>query len=107
MRSPAWTQIKKGWNRLCSITLREKTVFVILLAGLVLLLVPMLVLARYDVPSVDDFTYAIRTVHAWRQTNSLSAVLVAAVQQMLNSTKNETQEAIDAAMEEEGKEAGK
>ena len=31
----------------------------------------------------------------------------AAVQQMLNSTKNETQEAIDAAMEEEGKEAGK
>ena len=30
----------------------------------------------------------------------------AAVQQMLNSTKNETQEAIDAAMEEEGKEAG-
>ena len=82
MRSPAWTQIKKGWNRLCSITLREKTVFVILLAGLVLLLVPMLVLARYNVPSADDFTYAILTVHAWRQTHSLLAVLGAAVRQM-------------------------
>lgn len=48
------------------------------LLALVLLLVPMLKAAQYDVPSADDYSYGYRTFRAWEDTRSLSEVFKAA-----------------------------
>lgn len=41
----------------------------------VLSLVPLLALARYDVPSADDYSFGAQTHQVWLQTGSLAAVL--------------------------------
>lgn len=38
-------------------------------------LIPMLALARYDVPSADDYSFGAQTHQVWLQTGSLAAVL--------------------------------
>ena len=56
----------------------EKYVFFALLALFILLLIPMLLIARYDVPCVDDYGYGNLTHHAWVQSRSLWQVFKAA-----------------------------
>ncbi len=56
-----------------------RTLFYILLAFLILSLIPLLVLGRYDVPSADDFSYGDLVYGALRENASFFRTLRAAV----------------------------
>ena len=47
------------------------------LLALVLLLIPMLKAAEFDVPSADDYNNGLRTYQVWSSTGSLSKVIKA------------------------------
>ena len=47
---------------------------------LAVLLVPMLMIAQYDVPINDDYSYGQNTVRVWNSTRDVAAVLKAALQ---------------------------
>lgn len=63
------------WEKLKRARVSEKTVFILLLAGIVAVLIPMLAIARYNVPCADDYSYGDLTHSAWKQTHSLPEVL--------------------------------
>lgn len=63
------------WERFKKAKLKEKSLFIILLAGIVMILIPMLVIARYNVPCADDYSYGGFTHLAWEQSHSLLDVL--------------------------------
>lgn len=48
----------------------------------VLLLIPLLLIGRYNHPSADDFSYGLHTAQIWTETHSLAETLAAAVQQV-------------------------
>lgn len=55
------------------------------LLALVLLLVPMLNAARYDVPSEDDYPYGLETMRAWNRDGTFMAVLEASWNRILRT----------------------
>ena len=65
-----------------------KGFFILAVLALVLLLIPMINAARYDVPAEDDFSYGLSTHLAWADTGSLSAVLKAACDRVQYTWKN-------------------
>jgi len=56
----------------------KKKLFWAAAALLVLSLIPLFLIARFNHPCADDFSYGGYTVHIWRQTHSPAAVLAAA-----------------------------
>ena len=68
----------RALKRVAKLRLPEKTVALLVAAAVVLMLVPMLVVARYNVPCADDYHLGAPTYHAWQATHSLAAVLQAA-----------------------------
>ena len=68
------------WERLKQARVKEKTIFIILLAGVVILLIPMLAIARYNVPCTDDFSHGSATHSAWEQSHSFLDVLSKSMQ---------------------------
>ncbi|MFQ9901754.1 MAG: DUF6056 family protein [Ruthenibacterium sp.] len=65
-------------KRIIQFRLPEKAVFWLALAAVVLMLVPMLLVARYNVPCADDYHFGAPTHAAWQATHSLAAVVKAA-----------------------------
>lgn len=65
-------------KRIIHFRLPEKAVFWLALAAVVLMLVPMLLVARYNVPCADDYHFGAPTHAAWQATHSLAAVVKAA-----------------------------
>ena len=63
------------WESLKKPKVKEKSIFIVLLVGMVAVLIPMLAIARYNVPCADDYSYGIFTRSAWMQSHSLSDVL--------------------------------
>lgn len=59
------------WDWLKRTRMSEKRIFIVLLAGMVILLIPMLAIARYNVPCADDYSYGKLTHLAWKQSHSL------------------------------------
>lgn len=57
----------------------------LLSALLVILVVPMLGIARYDVPSADDFSFGARAHHCYEQTGSFFAAVGAAAEEAKTS----------------------
>mgnify|MGYP002554189598 CR=1 FL=1 len=57
---------------------RQATALWLVLAAVVLMLVPMLLVARYNVPCADDYHFGAPTHAAWQATHSLAAVVKAA-----------------------------
>ena len=55
-----------------------KVFAVLSVLALILLLVPMLKAAEYDVPSADDYANGLPTYRAWTRTGSIFSVLKAA-----------------------------
>lgn len=75
--------VEKGqgmWKKLKKIRVNEKLIFSILLIGIVITLIPMLIVAQYNVPSADDYTFGVNTHLAWERSHSLSDVLKESVQ---------------------------
>lgn len=68
----------RALKRVAKLQLPEKAVALLVAAAVVLMLVPMLVVARYNVPCADDYHFGAPTYHAWQATHSLAAVLQAA-----------------------------
>mgnify|MGYP000390997655 FL=1 len=68
----------RGLKRAAKLQLPEKAVALLVVAAVALMLVPMLVVARYNVPCADDYHYGASTYHTWQATHSLAAVLRAA-----------------------------
>lgn len=58
----------------------EKVVSYIVVALLIVLLVPVIYLGRYNHPTGDDYYYGATTHLAWEETGSLGAVLAEAIQ---------------------------
>ena len=65
-------------KRIIHFRLPEKVAFWLALAAVVLMLVPMLLVARYNVPCADDYHFGAPTHAAWQATHSLAAVVKAA-----------------------------
>lgn len=75
-----WEKLKKIWEKLQGIDVKEKSIFALLFVGIVVALLPMLIIAKYNVPCADDYSYG-RDAHlAWNQSHSLLDVLNASVQ---------------------------
>ncbi len=68
----------RALKRAAKLQLPEKAVALLVVAAVALMLVPMLVVARYNVPCADDYHYGASTYHTWQATHSLAAVLRAA-----------------------------
>lgn len=80
--------MKRGKNfflKASSFQIRERTLCAILMVGFLLVLLPMLLIAQYNVPCGDDFWYGLLTHQAWEREGSLLAVLSAAGEQVLSS----------------------
>lgn len=73
--------------RKLSSVLSDKAVFYILLALLVALLIPMLLIARYDVPSTDDYNFSGPAYQAWIHTRSVRETLKAAAAKVTDTYK--------------------
>lgn len=58
----------------------KKIYCLLIIAMVIVSMIPLVAISRYDCPSADDYNYAITTVKAWNMTHSLGAVLKAAVQ---------------------------
>lgn len=69
--------------RLRQAEIREKQMFYLLLAAFVVLLVPLLVIARYNVPAADDYWHSSVRL-AWLETHSLLAFLKSAVEETIS-----------------------
>ena len=65
--------------------IEEKYIFCALLILFIALLIPMLLIARYDVPCVDDYGYGTLTHHAWIQSHSLWQTFRAAAERVKRS----------------------
>ncbi len=63
------------WARARRARIGDRLAFFVLLALLAAVLLPMLVIAAYDVPCADDFSYGSSTHRVWVETHSLPAVL--------------------------------
>lgn len=63
------------WEKLKSTRVKEKSIFAALLVGIVIVLIPMLAVAGYNVPCVDDYSYGWYTRPAWEQSHSLPGLL--------------------------------
>lgn len=77
------TLIKAGrnvWERLNETRVKEKTIFILLLVGIVIILAPMLMIAKYNVPSADDYSHGAVTHLTWEESHSLLKVLIQSVQ---------------------------
>lgn len=72
-----WAAVRQGYHALCSM-LRPWHLAVLAALALAALLLPMLILARYNYSMVDDFFFAQAGRDAWRESHSLWAVLAAA-----------------------------
>lgn len=68
----------RALKRAAKLQLPEKAVALLVVAAVALMLVPMLVVARYNVPCADDYHYGASTYYTWQATHSLAAVLRAA-----------------------------
>lgn len=66
---------KNIWERLKRIKVKEKGIFAVLLVGIVIVLIPMLVIAKYNVPCADDYSYGGLTHSTWEQSHSFLNVL--------------------------------
>lgn len=73
------------WERLKRTKVEEKSIFIILLVGIVIILIPMLIIAKYNVPCADDYSYGQLTHLAWEQSHSILNVLKKSVQQVKQS----------------------
>lgn len=73
------------WERLKSTKVKEKSVFLVLLVGMAVLLLPMLAIARYNVPSADDYSYGVYTHLAWERSHSLIEVIKGSVRRVNES----------------------
>ena len=71
------------WEKVKRARVNEKTICILLLAGIVAVLIPMLAIARYNVPCVDDYSYGNLTYSAWKQSHSLLDVLEKGVQTVI------------------------
>lgn len=58
----------------------KKIYYLLIIAIVVVSMIPLVAISRYDCPSADDYNYAITTVKAWNTTHSVAEVLKAAVQ---------------------------
>lgn len=63
------------WEKLKRTKVSEKSIFIVFLVGIVILLIPMLVIARYNVSCTDDYSYGLFPHLAWEQSHSLLEVL--------------------------------
>lgn len=63
------------WERWKHTRISEKIIFAVLLAGTVITLIPMLVIARYNVPCTDDYSNGLLTHLAWERSHSFLDVL--------------------------------
>ncbi len=70
------------WEKLRDNRINEKHLFYLSLSALILLLIPMLIIAFYDVPSVDDFGYGLAPHQTWLESHSIFLVLQTVVQQI-------------------------
>lgn len=61
-----------------------KALFCVLLAAFILSLVPMLLVARYNVPCADDYSYGVSAHSAYLETGSVLAAVKAAAQRTAN-----------------------
>ncbi len=68
--------MKKKW------TVRDKTVFWGILVFFIVLLIPIFMMANYNVPCVDDYNYGNLTHRTWEATGSVWEVLKTAAQQV-------------------------
>lgn len=68
------------WERLKRTMVREQIIFAVLLAGIIMILIPMLVIARYNVPCTDDYSNGLFTHLAWERSHSFLEVLIGSVQ---------------------------
>lgn len=53
----------------------EKTIAILFFAAFVLLIIPIVLVGKYDCPQLDDYGYSAYTYHAWRDTHNLIEVL--------------------------------
>ncbi len=60
--------------------LNQKWICRYILFLFILSLIPMLLIARYNHPCADDFSYGEYTIHTWRETGSLLKTIGAAVE---------------------------
>lgn len=79
------SKIRECGKRFRTMTIGEKPLFYIVLVLFVLMLVPMLALAICNMPSADDYSSANVTLHIWKQTHSLLAVILSGVQAMISA----------------------
>ena len=84
LRSGA-SKSKEYGKKFRNMTIGEKPLFYTVLVLFVLVLLPMLALTICNMPGADDFVYAYETVHAWRQTHSVLAVLQSAVRKTVST----------------------
>lgn len=71
---------KLSWlvDRLFNKAIPEKRIFVLLIIVIVCILLPMIVVAFFNFPCADDFTYGLWTHQAWESTHSILKTLNAA-----------------------------
>ena len=76
-RSALWRALSiKTFNH----QLSERNLCRLVVGVFILLLLPMLIIARYAVPCADDFYYAINAHTAWLETGSVLSVIKAAAE---------------------------
>lgn len=74
-----------NWEKFKRTKVDEKSTFIILFIGIIIILIPMLVIAKYDVPCADDYNYGLLTHLEWEQSHSILNVLKKSVQQVKQS----------------------
>lgn len=75
-----WEKLKNFEKKLERVNIKEGLIFAILLMGIAIALTPMLMVAKYNVPSADDYSYGASARLAWRQSHLFSDVLEASTQ---------------------------
>lgn len=59
----------------------EKTLAIMMPIILLLLILPIIYIGKYNKPVADDYTYSVITRHTWEETHSVFAVIAAAAKQ--------------------------
>lgn len=79
MKKINWDGIKKKCEKVRYVD--EKTLAVIMAVVLLLLMIPVVYIGKYNKPVADDYTYSVLTHRAWQESHSVFAVIAAAAKQ--------------------------
>lgn len=74
-----WHDMEKKYARVRYVN--EKTLAIILSVALLLLMLPIIYIGKYNKPVADDYNYSVLTRHAWEETHSVFRVIAAAAKQ--------------------------